>query len=107
MFRLKAILLAAALGALGQDAPTVTVWLIPAENAGPDDMARGDKVNTLIRAFDEKLSQTRVTVLNTSDSRLKDKLLSWNPAFAVPNASVVTSQLRTVEALDRFARNHP
>jgi ABC-type glycerol-3-phosphate transport system substrate-binding protein len=86
-----------------QEKPELRVWIIPAENAGPDEMARGEDISLRVAAFNTDLKDSGVTVLNTVDPVLTMKLRSWNPAFAVPNAAVVLSQRRTLAALRRFA----
>jgi hypothetical protein len=86
-----------------QEKPELKVWIIPAENAGPGEMARGEDISLRVAAFNMDLKDSGVTVLNTVDPVLTMKLKSWNPAFAVPNAAVVLSQRRTLAALRRFA----
>jgi len=90
---------------VGQSLRTVTVWLIPSENAAPNDMAPGEEINARVSEFNRQLSGTNLTVLNTIDP-LAMKLPTWNPEFAVPNASVVLSQKRTLAALGRFAKEN-
>jgi hypothetical protein len=92
-----------ATSARAQAEPELKVWIIPAENAGPNDMARGEDIRARVEAFNKGLEGSGVTVLNTVDPALTMKLVSWNPAFAVPNASVVLSQQRTLTALKNFA----
>ncbi|HEX8147938.1 MAG TPA: hypothetical protein VF591_12225 [Pyrinomonadaceae bacterium] len=92
-----------AAGASARAEPELKVWIIPAENAGPNEMARGEDIRARVEAFNASLKDSGVTVLNTVDPELSMKLLSWNPAFAVPNASVVLGQRRTLRALQNFA----
>lgn len=99
-----ALALALCGGAQAQVKPALRIWLIPAENAGPDEMTRGEVIRDKVDEFNRVYSRDGVVVENTTDPILTMKLLSWNPAFAVPNASVVTSQKRTLLALQRFAR---
>jgi hypothetical protein len=98
-----AIQLLLPLACTGQTSPSLTVWLIPSENAAPNDIARGEDISARVEEFNRPLVGTNLTVLNTVDP-LAMKLASWNPEFAVPNASVVMSQKRTLVALQRFAR---
>jgi hypothetical protein len=100
---LLTILLVIPAVSFGEDRPAVTVWLIPAENAGPGDMARGEEIRERVDRFNNQFLGTPITVENTTDPVLKMKLMSWNPAFAVPNASVVVSQKRILRALQEFA----
>lgn len=88
---------------LASAADPVTLWIIPAENAGPGEMAPGEEIGRRVDAFNKEFSTPQVTVENTTDPVLKMQLLSWNPAFAVPNAAVVTSQTSTLKALQQFA----
>jgi hypothetical protein len=90
-----------------QTEPQLKVWIIPSEKTGPNDMARGEDIRARVDAFNKSLEGSGVTVLNTVDPALTMKLVSWNPAFAVPNAAVVLSQQRTLAALKNFAAcNH-
>lgn len=96
-----------AASAYAQAEPELKVWIIPSEKTGPNDMARGEDIRARVDAFNKSLEGSGVTVLNTVDPALTMKLVSWNPAFVVPNASVVLSQQRTLAALKNFAaRNH-
>lgn len=83
---------------------SVTVWLIPIENAGSVDIERSEEIGKEVEAFNREFAGSRITVENTTDPILKMKLLAWNPAFAVPNAAVVINQRRTLHALEQFAR---
>jgi hypothetical protein len=105
MLRFAALLLGAASCTLFA-APTpraLTVWLIPAEDTSPNNMARGDALLARVAAFNRSLEGSGVTVLNTTDPVLSMQLVAWNPAFVVPNGAVVLSQQRTLAALRRFA----
>src|SRR5689334_17251677 len=79
--------------------PDLTVWVIPVENASPNNLARGEDIRARVDAFNNSLAGSGVTVVNTVDPVLSMKLVAWNPAFAVPNAAVVMSQSRTLQAL--------
>lgn len=96
------LLTASALAA--DERPAVTVWLVPSEQTPPGEITQGDKIQASVDRFNVKYADTPVTVLNTTDPVLKMKLLSWNPAFVVPNAAVVMSQVKTLDALVGFAR---
>src|SRR5438552_10635932 len=87
-----------------QSLPELTVWLMPAENAGASEMARGEDIRSRVEKFNAEFAPAGLTVLNTIDP-LAMKLVSWNPEFAVPNASWIFSQKRTLNALARFARD--
>ena len=95
-----------AASAYAQAEPQLKVWIIPSEKTGPNDMARGEDIRARVDTFNKSLEDSGVTVLNTVDPALTMKLVSWNPAFAVPNASVVLSQQRTLAALKNFAARH-
>jgi len=82
---------------------SLRLWIIPIGNAGPGELTAGEKIRERVDAFNREFSNSRVTVENTTDPVLKMQLLSWNPAFAVPNAAVVTSQTGTMKALASFA----
>lgn len=90
--------------AISQPRTSITVWLIPGEPAAPGDIAQGEEIAERVNRFNRELAGSRVTVVNTTDPVLTMKLMSWNPAFAVPNASVVTGQTRTLRALQSFAQ---
>jgi hypothetical protein len=66
-------------------------------------LAPGETIRDRVDAFNKEYSKSHVVVENTTDPVLKMQLLSWNPAFAVPNAAVVTSQTRTIKALEAYA----
>lgn len=100
------LLLVCALCTSAQAARSVTVWLIPVENAGSADIARGEEIGKEVEEFNREFAGSRVTVENTTDPILKMKLLAWNPAFAVPNAAVVISQKRTLRALQQLAERN-
>jgi len=53
----------------------------------------------------KSLEGKRVTVLNV-EWPLNEKALAWNPAFNVPNLRVVTTQKKTIAALQQFAFDH-
>ena len=103
MIRLLVVFFLMVLAAIGQTKTVITVWLIPAEPAAPGDIAQGEQIVEQVDRFNRSLAGTRVTVLNTTDPVLKMKLMAWNPAFVVPNASVITGQTRTLRALQSFA----
>ncbi|HEV2991142.1 MAG TPA: hypothetical protein VG759_22070 [Candidatus Angelobacter sp.] len=67
-------------------------------------MARGEDIRSRVEKFNAEFAPTGLTILNTIDP-LAMKLVSWNPEFAVPNASWIFSQRRTLNALARFARD--
>lgn len=98
---LLAILLIQGLSeALGRQAQTVTVWLIPLEPA--DEDTRAD-----IDLFDRSVSQDGpVTVLNTRCRIYRDQLKNWNPEFDYPNFPIVKGQRQTIQALARFAKQN-
>jgi ABC-type glycerol-3-phosphate transport system substrate-binding protein len=85
------------------DAESLRLWIIPVENAGPGDLAAGERIRERLDAFNREFSNSHVIVENTTDPVLKMQLLSWNQAFAAPNAAVVTSQTGTMKALAGFA----
>jgi hypothetical protein len=88
-----------------QTSNSLTVWLIPGEPAAPGDIAQGEAIVEQVDRFNRELVGSRVTVVNTTDPVLKMKLMAWNPAFVVPNASVITGQTRTLKALQAFAES--
>ena len=90
----------------GQPLPRrISVWLIPTENAGPNDIAQGENIPKQLDSLRTSLAQTRVRLLNVEDP-LAMKARSWNPEFNVPNFQVVATQHRTYAALSRFAELH-
>jgi hypothetical protein len=81
---------------------SISVWLIPSENAGPNDIAQGENIPAELDAFRATLRPTRLRLLNVEDP-LAMKLRSWNPEFNVPNFQWIANQKRTIAALERFA----
>lgn len=111
LMRLAAILLLVCLGlsAVTAAAPPyrkhVSVWLIPAENAGPNDIAQGENIPSRLEALRASLESTHIRLLNVEDP-LAMKARSWNPEFTVPNFQVVDRQTKTIAALQRFAEQN-
>jgi hypothetical protein len=85
--------------------PSVSIWLIPAENAGPNDIAQGERIPEQLDKLRHSLEGTGVRLLNVEDP-LAMKARIWNPQFSVPNFQMVATQVRTLAALQRFAREH-
>jgi hypothetical protein len=83
----------------------VSVWLIPAENAGPNEIAQGEHIPSELEALRLSLEGTGVRLLNVEDP-LAMKARSWNPQFSVPNFQVVATQRKTIRALQRFAEHN-
>src|SRR5262249_12015029 len=84
---------------------SVRVWLIPAENAGPNDIAQGERIPQQLKALRKSLEGTGVRLLNV-EPLLADRAIFWNPQFNVPNFQVVASQVKTLEALKKFAHDN-
>lgn len=84
---------------------SVRVWLIPAENAGPNDIAQGERIPDQLAALRTSLIDTKVCLLNVEDP-LALKAIFWNSQFNVPNFQVVETQKKTLEALKKFARDN-
>jgi ABC-type glycerol-3-phosphate transport system substrate-binding protein len=97
-------ILSAGLSAQSRD-DEVRVWLIPAENAGPNDIAQGERIPTELEKLRRSLEGTGVRLLNVEEP-LAMKARSWNPQFTVPNFQVVATQRKTLGALQRFAQEH-
>jgi len=83
----------------------LSVWLMPAENAGPNDIAQGERIPKELEVLRQSLEGTGVRLLNVEDP-LADKARSWNPQFTVPNFQVIATQRKTLAALQRFASRH-
>jgi hypothetical protein len=83
----------------------VSVWLIPSENAGPNDIAQSENIPAALSALGASLAGTHLRLLNIEDP-LAMKLRSWNPEFSVPNFQWVVNQKRTIAALERFAQEN-
>src|ERR1041385_2738828 len=83
----------------------VSVWLMPAENAGPNDIAQGERIPAELDALRHSLEKTGVRLLNVEDP-LAMKARSWNPQFSVPNFQVVASQRKTLKALQHFSEKY-
>lgn len=97
-------LVLAVAGVLHAQSPArrISVWLIPSENAGPNDVAQGSSIPAQMEALRKALLTTRVRLLNVEDP-LAMKARSWNPEFNVPNFQVVATQKKTLKALEKFA----
>src|ERR1017187_10231938 len=79
---------------------TITVWLIPSEEAEARAAADPAVIAQEIRVFNSSLDRGRVHVLNGRPP-LDKQLIVWNEAFAVPNWAWVKNQTETVYALQR------
>jgi ABC-type glycerol-3-phosphate transport system substrate-binding protein len=88
-------------GWAGLEKPTLTVWLMPNEPVDTKEMVGQQAIEEQVKLFNE--AQKNVTVLNTSDTHLREQLLAWNAEFAIPNWPIIKGQHRTLEALGRFA----
>jgi hypothetical protein len=98
-----ACILSGGVEAAAQTGPRhISVWLIPSENAGPNDIAQSENIPAQLDALRASLRPTRLRLLNVEDP-LAMKLRSWNPEFNVPNFQWVANQKRTIAALERFA----
>src|ERR1017187_5936 len=84
---------------------TITVWLIPSEEAEARAAADPAVIAQEIRVFNSSLDRGRVHVLNARPP-LDKQLIVWNEAFAVPTWAWVKNQTETVHALQRFAALH-
>jgi hypothetical protein len=90
----------------GQSAKrTVSIWMIPAENAGPNDIAQGERIPEQLDGLRRSLEGTGVRLLNVEDP-LAMKARIWNPQFNVPNFQMVATQVKTLKVLQKFAREH-
>jgi ABC-type glycerol-3-phosphate transport system substrate-binding protein len=100
-FCLIASLLTLSASAYGQDVRrSLTIWLIPLELA--------DESTTIsVDEFNEQVGEGGwVTVLNTTVPRFKDELKAWVPEFANPNFPIIKGQVKTIDALRRFAKQN-
>jgi signal transduction histidine kinase len=80
----------------------VSIWIISAEGAGPNDIAQGEDLPARMEALRLSLAGTRVRLLNVEDP-LAAKTRSWFPEYTVPNFQAVANQRTTFAALARFA----
>ena len=80
----------------------VSIWIISAEGAGPNDIAQGEDLPARMEALRLSLAGTRVRLLNV-EAPLAAKTSSWFPEYTVPNFQAVASQRTTFAALARFA----
>jgi signal transduction histidine kinase len=95
-------LLCGALRAHAADANRhVSIWVISAEGAGPNDIAEGDDLPARMEALRLSLKGTRVRLLNL-EAPLAAKTLSWFPEYTVPNFQAVANQRTTFAVLARF-----
>jgi signal transduction histidine kinase len=93
----------------------VSVWVIPPEASGPNDLAQGEDIPSRMRALRLALAGTRVRLLNVEDP-LAAKTGShrsgnsgeagWFPEYTGPNFQVVANQRKTFAALARFAEQN-
>src|ERR1700679_3146791 len=99
-------LLCGALSAQGADTGRhVSIWIISAEGAGPNDIAQGEDLPARMEALRLSLAGTRVRLLNL-EPPLAAKTLSWFPEYTVPNFQAVANQRTTFAALARFAKQN-
>jgi signal transduction histidine kinase len=93
----------------------VSVWIIPPEGSGPNDIAQGVDIPSRMEALRLALAGTRVRLLNVEDP-LAAKTGSyrsgnsgeagWYPEYTGPNFQVVANQRKTFSALARFAEQN-
>jgi signal transduction histidine kinase len=93
----------------------VSVWIIPPEGSGPNDIAQAEDVPSRMQALRSALAGTRVRLLNVEDP-LAAKTGShrsgnsgeagWFPEYTGPNFQVVANQRKTFAALARFAEQN-
>lgn len=96
-------LLCGSLKAVGADADRhVSIWIISAEGAGPNDIAQGEDLPARMEALRLSLVGTGVRLLNV-EAPLAAKTSSWFPEYTVPNFEAVANQRTTFAALARFA----
>src|ERR1700723_4529454 len=96
-------LLCGALTAHASDADRhVSIWIISAEGAGPNDIAQGQDLPSRMEALRLSLAGTRVRLLNVEEP-LAAKTSSWFPEYTVPNFQAVANQRTLFAALGRFA----
>ena len=80
----------------------VSIWIISAEGAGPNDIAQGEDLPARMEALRISLAGTRVRLLNVEEP-LAAKTSSWFPEYTVPNFQAVANQRTLFAALGRFA----
>lgn len=56
----------------------VSVWIISPEGSGPNDIAQGDDIPSLMEALRLSLAGSRIRLLNVEDP-LATKTGSWDP----------------------------
>jgi signal transduction histidine kinase len=93
----------------------VSVWIIPPEGSGPNDIAQEEDIPSRMRALRLSLAGTRVRLLNVEDP-LAAKTGShrsgnsgeagWFPEYTGPSFQVVANQRKTFAALARFAEQN-
>lgn len=93
----------------------VTVWVIPPEESGPNDIAQEADIPARMQALRLSLAGTRLRLLNVEDplaTRIGSQRsgnsgeAGWYPEYAVPNFQVVANQRRAFAALQRFAEQN-
>jgi len=80
----------------------VSVWIIPPEESGPNDIAQGEDIPARMEQLRLELAGTRVRLLNVEEP-LATKTASWYPEYTVQNFQIVANQTATFAALARFA----
>ena len=93
----------------------VSVWIIPPEGSGPNDIVPEEDIPSRMKALRLALAGTRVRLLNVEDP-LAAKTGShrsgnsgdagWFPEYTGPNFQVVANQQKTFAALARFAEQN-
>jgi signal transduction histidine kinase len=116
IFLLGWAVLCGAPGALAADADRqVSIWIIPPEESGPNDIAQGEDIPSRMEGLRLSLAGTRVRLLNveyplatkTGSQRSGNSgEAGWYPEYTVPNFEVVANQRRAFAALERFAEQN-
>jgi signal transduction histidine kinase len=93
----------------------ISVWIIPPEGSGPNDIVQAEDIPSRMQALRLALAGTRVRLLNVEDP-LAAKTGSnrsgnsgeagWLPEYTGPNFQVVANQRKTFAALARFAEQN-
>jgi len=93
----------------------VSVWIIPPEGSGPNDIAQAEDIPSRMKALRLAIAGTRVRLLNVEDP-LAAKIGSyrsgnsgeagWYPEYTGPNFQVVANQRKMFAALARFAEQN-
>jgi len=102
VIRLMMVGIASCNAAAQDERESVTIWLMPSENAGQPKAIPAAELPAKMRAFREEHLKNHVRILNL-EGPLAMRTEGWNPQFNVPRFQIIASQVETLKTLAGFA----